>query len=422
MNLKRLQQSIEKIATYSDAGEGINRLAYTKADQEAKNYLIRQFEDEGLTVRVDTVGNVIARREGLHSELPVVAMGSHIDSVYDAGKYDGVIGVVAALEIIRLLNEESIQTLHPIEVIIFSCEESARFSIATVGSKAMAGVLPAINLHALTDRDGITMAEAFRENQLDLEKVERAVRRPASFKSYVELHIEQGPILEGERLDIGIVSAIAAPTRYRIVISGRASHSGTTPMNDRSDALLGAAEIALEIERAAKAEAHKGTVGTVGVLTIQSGSMNTVPGEAYLEIDIRGTDDSSKHMVIEQLQAVISRVEQERDLQISCTLLSHEQPVHMHPDIVHDFEETCEENNIRYKVMPSGAGHDAMNMAGLCPTGMLFVPSRDGLSHNPKEYTSIEQIGIGTRLLKDFILKSAIVTTNALQNTCLRTI
>lgn len=420
MNLKRLQESIEQLATFSDAGAGINRLAYTKSEREARDYMIKQFENEGMTVQVDAVGNVIARREGLKPYLPAVATGSHIDSVYDAGKYDGVLGVMAALEVIRSMNEEGIQTMHPIEVIIFACEESSRFGVSTIGSKAMAGLLQADDVRALVDRDGMTISDVFAENGLELENIHQAARKPETLKSFIELHIEQGPILEREQLDVGIVTAIASPTRFRLSIVGRASHSGTTPMHYRHDALLGAAEIALEVEQAAKAEAHKGTVGTVGVLQIKPGGMNIVPGEAHLDIDIRGTDATSKQVVVDILHAIVERVAETRGLQITPTLLSDQLPIDMDPVIVEDLEMICEQSSIRYKTMPSGAGHDAMFMASLCPTGMIFVPSIDGLSHNPKEYTPIEQIGIGTQVLQRIIVNNAIQIQKTTANICSR--
>ncbi|MFS0689369.1 Zn-dependent hydrolase [Sporosarcina sp. 179-K 8C2 HS] len=411
MNLKRLQKSIDVMAQFTKGGQGINRLAYTKVEQNARNYIIKQLKEEGMTVRVDAVGNVIARRDGFVRGLPAVAMGSHIDSVYDAGKYDGVAGVIAALEVIRSLNEQNIQTLHPIEILVFACEESSRFGVSTLGSKAVAGLLKIEEVSSLEDCNGVSIAQAFEENGLDVHRVKEAVLHPDHYKSFIELHVEQGPILEKEQLDVGIVAAIAGPTRYRIIVKGQASHSGTTPMNYRKDALLGAAEIALEIERAASSESSKGTVGTVGVLNIKPGGMNIVPGEAYMDIDIRGIDVTSKKVVIDALKAVINRVTQTRGLQISSQLLTSEQPVHMDSATISDLEVICKEQNIRYKVMPSGAGHDAMNMAVLCPSGMIFVPSQDGLSHNPNEFTSAEQIGKGTVILQEYILKSAIAAS-----------
>lgn len=407
MKLDRLRQSFEELARFTDKGDGINRLAYTETERKARVYLIEQFERAGLIVRTDYAGNVIARREGKSPELPVVATGSHIDSVYTAGEYDGTAGVLVGLEIMRSLAEDEVATEHPIEVIIFACEESSRFGASTLGSKAMTGRLDPAYTRSLTDRDGVTLMRAFEENGLDLEEVHLAKRFQDEIKAFVELHIEQGPVLEKQKKSIGIVSAIAAPVRFHVHVGGTADHSGTTPMVYRHDALLGGAEIALSIERAAIAELEHGTVGTVGVFSIQPGAMNVVPGTVDLNVDIRGTGRESRQRVVAALERAVEDVAKKRGLDIWMDEISSEEPVQMDSAIVEELKAICEEKGTPWIEMPSGAGHDAMNMASLCPTGMIFIPSKDGLSHNPAEYTSMEQIMTGAEVVRDFLLKQA---------------
>ncbi|MDN4608457.1 M20 family metallo-hydrolase [Sporosarcina highlanderae] len=407
MKLERLRQSFEELARFSDEGEGINRLAYTEAERNARNYLIRQFELAGLTVRTDYAGNVIARREGKSPDLPVVATGSHIDSVYAAGEFDGTAGILVALEVMRSLTDEHVETEHPLEAIIFACEESARFGASTLGSKAMTGRLDPAYTRSLTDRNGVTLFQAFQENGLDLEEVHLAKRFRDEIKSFVELHVEQGPVLEKQEAAIGVVSAIAAPIRFHVHIDGTADHSGTTPMDYRHDALLGGAEIALSVEKAALEELEHGTVGTVGVFSIQPGAMNVVPGTADLYVDIRGTNRESRMRVVDTLKTSVTEVAKTRGLDIWMDELSSEEPVQMDKILVAELKSICEKKGVTWLEMPSGAGHDSMNMAALCPTGMIFVPSKDGLSHNPAEYTSMEQLMEGAEVLRAFMLKQA---------------
>lgn len=407
MKLDRLRRSFEELAKFTDKGEGINRLAYTETERKAREYMIRQFEGAGLTVRTDYAGNVIARREGTIGELPVVATGSHIDSVYAAGEFDGTAGVLVALEVMRSLADDDVKTQHPMEVIIFACEESSRFGASTLGSKAMSGRLDPAYTRSLTDRNGVTLMQAFEENGLDLEEVHLAMRFRDEFKAFVELHIEQGPVLEKQHAAIGVVSAIAAPVRFHIHVGGTADHSGTTPMDYRHDALLGGAELALAVEQAALAEIEYGTVGTVGVFSIKPGAMNVVPSATEMDVDIRGTDTASRQRVVAALEKAVKEVAEARGLDIWMDAISSEEPVQMDGGVVDELKAVCEERGVNWLEMPSGAGHDAMNMAGFCPTGMIFVPSKDGLSHNPLEYTSMEELLEGAGVLRAFMLKQA---------------
>ncbi len=401
---KRYQELLDKMNQYNAGEKGITRVAYSNEEQACIHQFMRLCKGEKLEVRLDNCGNLIARREGRVEGLPPVVMGSHLDTVYQGGKYDGVVGVTAALEVIKRLNEKEIVTDHPIEIISFACEESARFGVSTVGSKAMAGLIEKDKYRHLKDRNGITMEKAFSLCALDFNSVDQASRKGEEFKAFFELHIEQGPVLINENKKIGIVTGIAAPARILLKIIGKASHSGTTPMNMRKDALLGASEIALEIEKSAILEQTYGTVATVGDLIVHSGAMNVVPGEIEMKIDIRSSSIESRQRVLNHLYDTISLVKNKRHLHIEYKVISMESPVTLPQEIMGDLKNICEDKKIPYRFMQSGAGHDAMNMVELGPVGLIFIPSKDGVSHNPNEHTDLDDIIHGIDVLESIIL------------------
>lgn len=401
---ERYQILFNNINQYNSGDKGITRIAYTNDEQSCAHTFIRLCNEENLNVRVDECGNVIARREGRIEGLPAVIMGSHLDTVYQGGKYDGVVGVTAALEVIKRLNEKNMLTDHPIEIIAFACEESARFGVSTVGSKAMVGQFDKEKYRNIEDRDGMTMERAFTLCALDFDSIEEASRVDEDIKAFFELHVEQGPVLINSDTKIGIVSGIAAPVRYAIKIVGTASHSGTTPMDMRKDAFLGASEIALGLEEIAKKEQVHGTVATAGVVDIEAGAMNVVPGEVNMKIDIRSTSLESRQRVVDYLNETLKAVEKSRNLEIICEEISSEKPVFLSNGINMALEDICKEKNLSYRLMPSGAGHDAMNMTKLCPTGLIFIPSVNGLSHHPDEYTEMDDILIGIDVLEEAVI------------------
>ena len=406
---KRFEALFATINQYNTGDKGITRIAYSNEEQTCTHAFMRMCKAENLEIRMDSCGNVIARREGKIEGLPPVAMGSHLDTVYQGGKYDGVLGVTAALEVIKRLNEKKIETNHPIEVISFACEESSRFGVSTVGSKAMTGLFEKDKYRHLKDKDGITLEDALSYCALDINGIDQASRVNEEFKAFFELHIEQGPVLVNNHKKIGIVTGIAAPVRLIVRITGKASHSGTTPMNMRKDALLGAAEIALELEKVAKAEEDFGTVATLGVMEVFNGAMNVVPGDVELKIDMRSTSLKSRQRVQDHLVQTIASIKENRKLEIESIEISSEEPVLLSPEINNALEMVCKDKNIPYQLMQSGAGHDAMNMTRLCPVGLLFVPSVDGISHHPNEYTAIEDILIGIDVLEEAVLRFAVV-------------
>lgn len=406
INIARVQSIIENLATISISKDELTRLAFTQEDEVAHRYLIELCQSYDLHIRRDAIGNLFIRKAGTEEHLPAVAFGSHIDTVVNAGKLDGPLGAVGGLEILLQLCEQKIKTRYPLELIIFTCEESSRFNYATLGSKVMCGITDQQKLSTLRDKQGISLADALADIGLDFNQVHRAKRAADEFKCFFELHIEQGPRLENENKTIGIVTGIAAPIRCMVKIQGQADHSGATAMHYRHDALLGGAELALAIEQAAIDAGHA-TVATVGNLSAKPGVMNVVPGYAELLVDIRGINQDARESVFTALQQAICQVSEKRGLAIDLQLISKDTPVLLAPEMVSQLTQITEQLGYSYEIMPSGAGHDAMHMATLCPTGMIFVPSHQGISHNPLEYTPWTDIEAGICVLQQAILAQA---------------
>ncbi|WP_249877652.1 Zn-dependent hydrolase [Niallia circulans] len=405
---RRYEELMNNMNQYNSGTKGITRVAFTNEEQACSHAFMRLCKNEGLEIRMDYCGNIIARREGKHKDLPPVVIGSHLDTVYQGGKYDGVVGVTAGLEVIKRLNEQNLETEHPIEIISFACEESSRFGVSTVGSKAMAGTLQKEKYQHLKDKDGITFEKALSLCALRFDQLDLASRATERFQAFFELHIEQGPILMNTNKKIGIVTGIAAPVRFIIEVKGAASHSGTTPMNMRKDALLGASELALALEEAAKEEQHNGTVATIGVLSIPMGAMNVVPGTVEMKVDIRSTSTASRNKVLTALLKKMEDVQERRGLTITSQEISKEEPVQLSKELTLQIEKICLEKKLPYQWMQSGAGHDAMNMTSFGPVGLIFIPSLNGISHHPDEHTDLDDILIGIDVLEAAVLQQAI--------------
>lgn len=405
VNVKRLQRDFDNISQFGLLPNGgVTRLAFSKEDLKAREYLRQTMEDLNLQVSIDAFGNMRGRREGKYN-LPPVVIGSHLDTVPDGGHFDGVVGVIAALEVIRVLNNRGIVTERPIEVINFSCEESSRFRAGTLGSKVIVGKVSKDNLIKFVDKDGISLYEALEKSGYKPEELEKCRIEPGEIYAFIEMHIEQGPVLEQENKEVGIVTAIAAPTRFKVIFEGVADHSGNTPMHLRKDALTAASELILGVEEIAKNQAGEKTVGTVGYVYVQPGAMNVVPGKVELGIDIRDINMQDKQRAVSKVIKLLSTIQEKRGINISYEVLSDEEPVTLSDKIVKSLEEEAKKLNLSYMLMPSGAGHDAMYMTNITDVGMIFIPSIDGVSHNIKEYSRMEDIAKGTELLLDTTLK-----------------
>ena len=406
---ERLQKDFDAMAQLTGLGEGINRLAFTDADWEGRQYIIDRMTDAGLDVEIDEFGNVVGYKVGTNPDLPVVMVGSHTDSVPNGGNYDGVVGVLSAIEVVRSIIDDGFEHDHTIAVVDFMCEESSRFGAATLGSKAMRGKLTLNDLHRLVDKQGVSLYDSLKERKLHPDAIESmAYNRPV--KAFIEMHIEQGKVLEHEQKQIGIVSGIAAPERFYVTICGNADHSGATPMNLRHDALCGASKIILGIEEVTSMQEEPPVVGTVGIAEVVPGAMNVIPGSVKLGVDIRSISKVDRDSVVFLIKELIDVIAEKRGLSYTIEPIAQDHPVAMHPAMIREIEEAVKSVGVDYMTMPSGAGHDAMHWTEVAPTGMIFIPCRDGISHNPAEFAAMDDIIAGAEVLENVIKNISLVS------------
>lgn len=404
-NLTRIKNDIEKLSEFNASpGQGLTRFSLTKEDKKARNYLKSELEKLSVEIYEDPAGNLVARREGTVESAPVIMIGSHFDSVKNGGNFDGPAGVVMALEIMRVLDENEIKTKYPIEFIAMIEEEGGRFGAGVFGSRAMTGQLSYQELLNNKDAAGISMAEAFKDFGFDPKKIKKAARKAEDIKAFIELHIEQGPVLEDENKDLGLVSYIVGINELKVKIKGRADHAGTTPMNMRKDALLAAAELISDIKDFALTAAE-GTVATVGDIEVEPGAANIVPKTAEFTVDIRSKELTSIKEIRNKIKDKLDKFKKDHQLDYQIEELLFVEPVELSPEILKLFQKEAEKNGFKYKEMTSGAGHDAMIMAALTDVGLVFVPSKNGRSHCPEEWTDYKDLQKGIELIYQSILK-----------------
>lgn len=406
INSERVDRRLQELGKIGcrESG-GVTRHAFTPEDREAKDLVISYMQEAGLTVREDAVGNLIGRREGRNPKAPVVLTGSHIDTVCDGGIYDGGLGIIGAIEVLQSFHEQGISTEHPIEVYAFNDEEGSRFSFSMFGSRGVIGDLTEKDLE-IKDRSGITVAEAMRNQGYDPDKIKDAVRSPEELKAFIELHIEQGKVLECNNLSVGIVTGIVNELWMKLIVKGEAGHAGATPMNLRQDALVAAAEMIQVIEREAKKTGS--TVATVGRLNVFPGGINIIPGRVEFTLDLRDTSQEVSDQVEAAIFKDLARVCQERGVQLETELLQRIPPAPCSKEFQSAAKEACKKIGLQYFCLPSGAGHDAMQMVNICPIGMIFIRSKDGISHNPAEWSSSEDCADGVNVLYHVLLDTAV--------------
>ncbi len=385
-------------------GGGVTRLSFTEEERAAKELVASYMEEARLLVYEDAVGNLFGRREGRNPEAPVVLVGSHVDSVYNGGNFDGPLGVLAGIEILQTMNDQGIETEHPVEVVVFRDEEGACFSFGMIGSRAIAGTLTVDDLQQ-EDAQGISIAEAMRESGLDPDFIGNAARPRGSIKAYVELHIEQGKILESRDLAVGIVAGIAGPLWLQFVLEGEAGHAGTTPMGLRRDALAAAAEVIQAIE--AEAARTGTTVGTVGQLRLMPGGINIIPGRVEFSLDLRDVSEEVRDRVENRILERARDLSQKRAVGLEVETLQRVAPAPCSELVLEAAQAACEDLGLEPFSLVSGAGHDGMQLTDLCPMGMLFVRSRDGISHNPAEWSSKEDYATSCNVLYCTVLDLA---------------
>lgn len=398
---ERVWSMLSSIAEISEtpADCGVTRWAYTAEEREAHARIGDWFSELGLDVRVDSVGNTIAELKGSRPELPSITTGSHLDSVPAGGRFDGIVGAVGAVETASLLVEHEVQHEHSFRFVAFAAEEGARFGQGCIGSKAVAGRWSPRGLASIRDREGVSIAEAMRSVGFDAEDVAAAAWSPEECLAFIELHIEQGEILEREGLGIGIVDLVSGSTRFEIILKGTASHTGSTPMDMRSDALAAAAEVVLLTESIANDLRHRGTRCTVGKLQVSPGSITTIPGEVSLFVDVRDIDSGRQRDTADEIVRRARVMTSRRDVQLSTRLLSDVSPIVLSQQVRKVTAAVCQGMNVPYKLMYSGASHDAQMVNSIIPAALVFVPSRGGLSHVPQEWTEPTQIAAGIEVL-----------------------
>jgi ureidoglycolate amidohydrolase len=397
---QRLTRELETLASLSDASPAVTRIVFTEADLRARAYIKSLCADAGLTVREDAVGNMFARWAGTDPNLAAVATGSHIDAIPNAGRYDGTVGVLGGLEAIRALSAAGFRPARSIDLIVFTSEEPTRFGIGCLGSRLLAGTLDESAGTRLKDHDGVTLDDARAAAGFSgpLSSVRLA---PGTYDAFVELHIEQGPLLEQHGHDLGIVTAIAAPAGLKISIEGEGGHAGAMLMPDRRDAFLAGAEIALAVEQAATSTGAVDTVGTVGVCELFPGAVNSVPSRARLEVDVRDIDGDRRDTVLAAIAHACEEVARRRRVRVERTVVNADPPARCAPEIVDALARACELRGWPYERMISRAYHDSLFMSRVAPTGMLFIPCRGGVSHRPDEYSSPDAIARGATILAE---------------------
>ena len=404
INVERLMQRINTLAEMTEPGRPYTRRAFTDLYQRARDWLKGEFSAADLDVHLDAGANLIGERQGKDENAPTIALGSHIDTVEGGGRFDGIAGVVTALEAAQALSEAGIELRHRLQVIDFLSEEPSDYGASCVGSRALAGTLTRAMLKG-KNSNGETLAEAIERMGGNPAVLTKPLVSPEDIAMFMELHIEQGPILEQADKPIGVVEGIVGIYRQGVRVRGAAAHAGTTPMKKRRDALVGAAKVVQRVSEKANlwaTDAH--FVATVGKLEVKPNGANVVPGEVQLVIEARSPRDERLILFFKELEAELTDTLGESLLTFEMELLSRADPAPCAPAVIERVETACEQRNHAYERMNSGAGHDAMQVANLAPMGMIFIPCADGISHNPNEDARPKDIAAGAEVLLDAIL------------------
>ncbi|MGK5507938.1 M20 family metallo-hydrolase [Brevibacillus formosus] len=405
INEERLQKRIEQLAQIGKIGEtGVCRLALSAEDRAGVELVRSWMEEAGLQTRIDDFGNLIGRMAGKDEQAPILMIGSHIDSQPYGGKYDGVIGVLGGLEVVQTLKEQGLMPAQPIEVVAFCDEEGCRFQKGLFGSKGIIGMLDPMDLER-TDKNGVTRRQALIDFGCDPDRLEASIYPEGSIGAYLELHIEQGPILDDAKEAIGIVSAISGPLWWTVELTGFAGHAGSVPMPMRKDALVGAAKVILAVNELAKLDPQAPTVGTVGHLEVFPDSRNIIPERVRFSIDLRDIDLKRRDEREQALREAIELAAVEGGLQYTITEDTNSDPRYCADWIKAIMHEESSKLGASVRELMSGPFHDALALSYVCDYGMIFVRCKDGISHNPQEYAAYEDVALGTELLYKTVLR-----------------
>jgi allantoate deiminase len=396
----RIMQRCDALARHSELPGGLTRVFLSPEARAASDKVLGWMRDAGMQAKLDAIGNAAGRYEGERPGVPCLMLGSHLDTVRDAGKYDGMLGVLCAIECVSFLNSKNKRLPFAIEVIGFGDEEGVRFGTTLLGSRAVAGTFDQKALSA-TDAAGKTMSQALIDFGLDPQAIAQIARRKGDVLAYAELHIEQGPVLEAEGLAVGVVTAINGFSRLRVTLRGAAGHAGTVPMNLRRDALAGAAECALAVERVARG--HPELVGTVGRFEAKPGAINVIPGEVMFTVDVRAPNDPLREQAVATIRREIARICEARHLESQIENLQDFGVTACAPRLIAQMERAVASQGFRVRRLPSGAGHDGMALGAITDICMLFVRCKGGISHNPLESITRDDADAGVRVLMKFI-------------------
>lgn len=396
----RILERCDALARHSELPEGLTRVFLSPEARAASDQVLGWMREAGMQAELDAIGNAAGRYEGSRPGLPCLMLGSHLDTVRDAGRYDGMLGVVTAIECVDVLKKRNQRLPFAIEVIGFGDEEGVRFGTTLLGSRAVAGMLDVEVLKA-KDPQGSTMAEALRAFRLDPARIPEVARRRDEVLAYAELHIEQGPVLEAEGLPVGVVTAINGFSRLRATLRGAAGHAGTVPMGLRRDALAGAAECVLAVENVVKGQAE--LVGTVGRIEAKPGAVNVIPGEAVFTIDVRAPRDELRNRAVSEIRAQVESISRKRNLESEIELLQEFGSTTCAPRLTEQMERAVARQGFPVRRLPSGAGHDGMALAAITDICMLFVRCKGGISHSPLEAITEADAAAGAGVLFDFI-------------------
>ena len=383
---------------------GVSRVGFSPLEQQAKELVMQWMKDAGMTVTQDGAGNVVGRILGQNNEEESIASGSHVDSVPEGGHFDGPLGVIAALEVAESWKEQGITPNKPYEVYVFTDEEGTRFNGGLTGSRAITGALDMDSQVALTDTDGLTFEEVLTTTGKTLEGFSQAKRNKLGIERFIEVHIEQGKILEQENLAVGIVKGIAGPSWTEVVFEGKAGHAGNTPMNDRQDALTAASELILYIEEAPSLVSSTG-VATVGKVQVEPNGANVIPGKVSLITDIRDIEEHSRDLIVSNVVKKAQEIAKSRNVNVTITEKMRTPPVPIGEEMTGILNNVFDDMNINKQYLVSGAGHDAMMLGAHIPVAMIFARSKDGVSHNPAEWTTLTDCTISAHVLRAAIEK-----------------
>jgi len=402
---ERLLSELETLAAFSDAEPpAVTRIVFTPTDLKARAWVISRCEEAGLNVRQDAIGNIFARWSGANPAAPAVGTGSHIDAIPNAGKYDGVVGVLGGLEAIRALQRSGFRPKNPIELLVFATEEPTRFGVGCLGSRLLSGTVSADAAAKLKDRDGGSVDEVRRKAGLHGNLQDTKLSK-GYYKAFVELHIEQGPLLERAQTSLGIVRSIAAPASLRILLEGAGGHAGGVLMPDRKDALCAAAELILAVESAARSSGAPDTVATVGVCEVFPGAVNSIPSRVRMTLDIRDTDLARRDGVMQVIERAWQNTAAKRGVSIQSELLNADAPADCDPGVRAALADSCRQHGFPFLEMVSRAYHDSLFMSRIAPTGMLFIPCRNGYSNRPDAYAAPEDVARGALVLAETLAK-----------------